>query len=254
MTILQAIILAIVEGITEYLPISSTGHLILVSSLLKIPQTDFVKSFEIAIQLGAILAVVGMYWQKLMDTKLWPKIIVGFIPSAIIGLVAYPFIKQNLLGNTSVVLWSLALGGLVLLFIDKLIKGKQKSLLALTWQNAILIGLFQAVSIIPGVSRAAATIIGGLLVGLDRKSAVEFSFLLAVPTLVAATGLDLFKSGWSFTGHEWTLLIVGLLGSTITAWAAIKFFLDFVKKHNFQVFGIYRLLIVGLFLKLLVYP
>ena len=248
MTFFHAIILAIVEGLTEFLPISSTGHMILASSWLKIPQIDFVKSFEIFIQLGAILAVVGLYGQKLLtNTKLWLPLLAGFVPTAIVGLVGYSFIKHNLIGTTAVVLWSLALGGLVLLVIDKLVPGKQKSVTALTWKDAAVIGSFQAISVIPGVSRAAATIIGGLLVGLDRQAAVEFSFLLAVPTLAAASGLDLLKSGWSFTSGEWALLIVGLVVSTITAWLAIKFFLGFVKKHNFQVFGIYRILLVIIF-------
>ena len=243
MNIFQAVILSIVEGVTEYLPVSSTGHLILVSNLLQISQTNFVKSFEIAIQLGAILAVVGLYWQKLLDTKLWPQLIAGFLPAAVVGLAAYPFIKQQLLGNTSVVLWSLLIGGLVLLFIDKLVPGRQKSLASLNIQSALVIGLFQSVSIIPGVSRAAATIIGGLLVGLDRKSAVEFSFLLAVPTMAAATGLDLVKSGVAFSGSEWLLILVGFIGSLVFAWLTVKFFISFVKSHNFFSFGIYRIVV-----------
>lgn len=233
MDAIQAIVLSVVEGITEFLPISSTGHLILASNLLRVSQTDFVKSFEIAIQLGAILSVVGMYWRRLWDAK----ILVAFIPSAIIGFISYPFIKSQLIGNTNVVLWSLFLGGLVLLFIDRLAPGKG----TLSIQSALVIGLFQSVSMIPGVSRAAATIIGGLLVGLDRKSAVEFSFLLAVPTMLAATSLDLVKSGWSFSGSEWLLLLIGFVGSLITAWISVKFLLHFIKSHNFFSFGIYRI-------------
>lgn len=241
MNIWQAGVLAVVEGLTEFLPISSTGHLILVSNLLQIAQTEFVKSFEIAIQLGAILAVVVLYWQKLLDTKLWPKIIIGFVPTAILGFIAYPFIKGSLFGNTQVVLWSLFIGGIILLFIDKLVPTKQKPLSSLNIQSALLIGLFQSISMVPGVSRAAATIIGGLIVGLDRKSAVEFSFLLAVPTMMAATGLDLVKSGWSFSSNEWLLLLVGFVGSLLTAWIAVKFLLTFIKSHNFTSFGIYRI-------------
>ena len=243
MNIIQAIILSIVEGVTEYLPVSSTGHLILASNLLHMPQTNFVKSFEIAIQLGAILAVVGLYWQKLLNTKFWPQLIAGFLPAAVVGLAAYPFIKQSLIGNTNVILWSLFLGGLVLLFVDKLPPRRG----ALTIQSALIIGLFQSISIIPGVSRAAATIIGGLLVGLDRKSAVEFSFLLAVPTMFAATGLDLVKSGWAFSGSEWLLLGVGFVGSLITAWLSVKFFIAFIKSHNFFWFGLYRVGMAAIF-------
>lgn len=237
----QAIILSVIEGITEFLPVSSTGHLILTSSLLHISQTNFVKSFEIAIQLGAILAVVGMYWQKLF--KNWVVIFTGFLPAAVVGLVAYPFIKQNLIGNIPVVLWSLFLGGLVLLFVDRIPQSKG----TLNIRSALIIGLFQSVSVIPGVSRAAATIIGGLLVGLDRKSAVEFSFLLAVPTMFAATGLDLVKSGWAFSSSEWMLLGVGFIGSLITAWLSVKFFLNFIKSHNFLWFGLYRVGIAVIF-------
>lgn len=241
MNIIQAIVLSIIEGITEFLPVSSTGHLILASNLLQISQTNFIKSFEIAIQLGSILAVVGMYWRKLF--KNWAVIIAGFLPAAVVGAVAYPFIKQNLIGNTSVVLWSLFLGGLVLLFVDRMPQGKG----TLNIRSALIIGLFQSVSVIPGVSRAAATIIGGLLVGLDRKSAVEFSFLLAVPTMFAATGLDLVKSGWTFSGSEWLLLLVGFVGSLITARLSVKFFLNFIKPHNFFWFGIYRVGIAVIF-------
>ena len=235
MNLIQVIILSIVEGITEFLPVSSTGHLILASNLLHISQTNFVKSFEIAIQLGAILAVVGLYWQKLFNY--WSKILAGFLPTAFIGFFAYPFIKSQLIGNIQVVLWSLFLGGLVLLFVDRISLKKG----TLNIQSALVIGLFQSVSVIPGVSRAAATIIGGLLVGLDRQSAVEFSFLLAVPTMFAATGLDLVKSGWAFTSNEWLLLLVGFVGSLVTAWLAVRFLLSFIKSHNFFWFGVYRI-------------
>ncbi len=241
MNIIQAIVLSIVEGITEFLPVSSTGHLILTSSLLHISQTSFVKSFEIAIQLGAILAVVGLYWQKLF--KYWTKILSGFLPTAVIGFFAYPFIKSQLIGNIPVVLWSLFLGGLVLLVVDKITPRPG----ILNIQSALVIGLFQSISIVPGVSRAAATIIGGLLVGLDRRSAVEFSFLLAVPTMFAAAGLDLIKSGWAFSSNEWLLLLVGFVGSLITAWLTVKFFIAFVKSHNFFWFGIYRVGIAVIF-------
>jgi len=244
MTYLQAILLALVEGITEFLPISSTGHLILASHLLHISQTNFVKSFEIVIQLGAILAVVGMYWRRLF--KQWTVILAGFLPAAVVGFLAYPFIKSQLIGNTQVVLWSLFLGGLVLLFIDKLTPRPG----TLNIRSALIIGLFQSVSMIPGVSRAAATIIGGLLVGLDRKQAVEFSFLLAVPTMIAATGLDLVKSGWAFSGSEWLLLLVGFVGALITAWLSVKFFINFIKSHNFFSFGIYRIALAISFLLL----
>lgn len=244
MNLIQVLVLSVVEGLTEFLPISSTGHLILTSSLFQVAQTEFVKSFEIFIQLGAIMAVVGMYWQKVIKTKkLWVPIIAAFLPTAVIGLLAYPYIKGYLLGNTSVVLWSLFLGGIVLLFIDKILPQKQGGLTSLSVKSAILIGLFQSISMVPGVSRAAATIIGGLLVGLDREAAVEFSFLLAVPTMAAATGLDLVKSSISFSSNQWLMLGIGFVISMITAWVAIKFLLDYVKKHNFLWFGVYRIVV-----------
>ncbi len=179
--------------------------------------------------------MVGLYWRRLRDAR----ILAAFAPTAILGFIAYPFIKSQLIGNTQVVLWSLLVGGLVLLFIDKVVPRRG----TLNIQSAVIIGLFQSVSMIPGVSRAAATIIGGLLVGLDRKSAVEFSFLLAVPTMLGATSLDLFKSGWAFSSSEWLLLLVGLVGSLLTARLAIKFLLSFVKTHTFFWFGFYRIAI-----------
>jgi len=251
MDLLQVLILSVVEGITEFLPISSTGHLVLASDVLKITQTDFVKSFEIIIQLGAILAVVVLYWKKLLSSKdLVLKIIVSFIPTAILGLVFYKIIKSFLLGNTMVTLWALFLGGIALIVIEKFYKEQPhhlENIEKLSYKNAILIGLAQSVSMIPGVSRAAATILGGLFVGLKRKAAVEFSFLLAIPTMAAATGLDLIKSEFSFTTSEWGLLAVGFVGAFITAILAVKYFLRFIEKHTFVAFGVYRIILAIVF-------
>lgn len=251
MDILHTIILSIVEGISEFLPISSTGHLILASDILKVPQTDFVKSFEIIIQLGAILAVVVLYWKRLLTNKnVFLKVSAAFVPTAIIGFVLYKIIKTFLLGNTAVTLWALLLGGIVLILIEKLYKEQPHhidDITKLSYKNAVIIGLVQALSVVPGVSRSGATIVGGLFMGLKRKAAVEFSFLLAIPTMAAATGLDLVKENFSFTGPEWSVLIVGFIGAFITAFFAVKFFLKFVEKHTFIGFGIYRIIVAILF-------
>jgi len=236
MTVLQTLILSFIEGITEFLPVSSTGHMILASTLLKIQETEFVKSFEIIIQLGAILAVLILYWKKV----LWNKYVaIAFIPTAIIGLVLYKYIKDVLLGNPWVVVWSLGVGGVLLILLEKFQKEKQRKM---TLFHAFLIGCAQSLSIIPGVSRAAATIVGARLLGMKREAAVEFSFLLAIPTMAAATGLDLIKSGRNFTGSQYELLAVGFIGAFITALITVKWFINFVKTHTFIPFAIYRIL------------
>ncbi|MFA5128440.1 MAG: undecaprenyl-diphosphate phosphatase [Patescibacteria group bacterium] len=247
MTFFHAIILGIVEGVTEFLPVSSTGHLILTSKLFQLPSTEFLKSFEIAIQLGAILAVVVLYWKSFfVKFEILKKIIVAFLPTAALGLIFYKIVKQFLLGSEEVVLWALFLGGVFLIIFEwkysekpDAVDGVEK----ITWRQAIVIGLFQSVAIIPGVSRAAATIVGGLILGLKRKTIVEFSFLLAVPIMVAATGLDLLKSGGNFSLREFGLIAIGFAFSFFTALAAIKFFLNFIKNHSFIFFGVYRVLL-----------
>jgi undecaprenyl-diphosphatase len=251
MTLLHALLLSIIEGITEFLPISSTGHLVLAAQLLKIPQNDFVKSFEIIIQLGAILAVVVIYWRKLLQGKgVWTRILAGFMPTAIIGFALYKILKNYLLGNTLVTLLALGIGGVLLIVIEQWQKKKEHHITAIeniSLKQAVLIGVVQSLSIIPGVSRAAATIIGGMLVGVNRQTAVEFSFILAIPTMLAASALDLLKSNVSFTGQEYTTLIVGFVGSFFVALLAIKFFLQLVKNYTMVPFGIYRILLAILY-------
>ncbi len=251
MNYIQTIILSIVEGITEFLPISSTGHMILVSDILKITQTEFQKSFEIIIQLGAILSIVVLYRNTFIkNIKIWKKMIIAFLPTAILGFTLYKFIKHYLLGNTMVVVISLFIGGLVLIILEKIHKEKDYHLDdigKLSYKNAFLIGLFQSISMIPGVSRAAATIFGGLFLGLKRKTAVEFSFLLAVPTMLAATILDLYKSHMSFSSIEYTTLAIGFTGAFITAYFTVKYFLQFIKTHTFVPFGVYRIILALLF-------
>ncbi len=273
MLLFSAIILGIIEGITEFLPISSTGHLILAQSLLKLPITEFWKSFEISIQLGAILAVVVLYWKKIWDIKnVWGKLLVAFLPTAVIGLAFYKIVKIYLLGNSFVVLGALFVGGVVIILFERWhaklsFRRKPESLSELTdrdsdfhWDNtadiitykqAFYIGLFQSIAIIPGVSRSAATIIGGLALGLSRPLIVEFSFLLAVPTMAAATGLDLFKSGFDFSGREWGIMAVGFIVSFFIALIAIKWLLRYIIQHNFTIFGWYRIIISILFFVLL---
>jgi undecaprenyl-diphosphatase len=249
--ILHAIILSIVEGITEFLPISSTGHMILASDILRIPQNEFLKSFEIIIQFGAILAVVSLYIKVLLTNRaIWVKLLAAFVPTGIVGLVLYKFIKNYLLGNTPVVLWSLFIGGVILILWEKYYQRKKahvQKIEDLSYRNAFLIGLFQSISVVPGVSRAAATIVGAMTVGLERKAAVEFSFLLAVPTMAAATGLDLVKSNFHFSTSEWGMLAVGFAGAFVTALVSVRYFLRFVEKHTFVPFGVYRMLLALLF-------
>lgn len=251
MTPLQALILAVIEGVTEFLPISSTGHLILTSDILGIIQTNFVKTFEIFIQLGAILAVVVLYFKPLVKSpQSWPKIIAAFLPTAVIGLLSYSFVKEYLLGNTEVVLVSLAVGGIALIILELWFKTKkpQKDTLdGVSYKEAIILGLCQSLAIIPGVSRAAATIAGGLILGIKRQTAVEFSFVLAIPTMLAASSLDLLKSGYTFTLGEYKLLAIGFVGAFVMALVTIKLLIKFVQKHTFIPFGIYRLVLAVVF-------
>lgn len=277
MDYLQALIFSIVEGFTEFLPVSSTGHLILTAKLLAITQTDFVKSFEIIIQLGAILAVVVLYWKTIWgNKKAWKSLFFAFIPTVVIGGLLYKFIKNTLLGNEIVVLWALLIGGLVMIAIEvyykarhaefssassnlpagkagilKQVQDDNKGVISkiedITPTSAMIIGLFQSISIIPGVSRAAATIIGAMLMGTDRKTAVEFSFLLAIPTMAAATGLDLVRANFYFTPSEWGILATGFMSSFVVALFAVKLFLKFIQNHTFIPFGIYRIILAHLF-------
>ncbi|MBP7842451.1 undecaprenyl-diphosphate phosphatase [Candidatus Woesebacteria bacterium] len=251
MTILQAIILSIVEGITEFLPISSTGHLILTSKVLGIAQTEFVKSFEVIIQLGAILAVILLYFNTVVkNVKIWGRTLLAFIPTGIIGIFVYDFVKASLLGNYNVVIFSLFFGGVAILLLEEFVTSKGnkiESIEQLTPARSVLVGVIQSISMVPGVSRALATIFGGLSVGLSRKSATEFSFLLAVPTMLAASGFDLIKTGYMFSPQEYIVLAVGFVGAFISALISIKFLINFVQKHSFRAFAIYRIVLAIVF-------
>ena len=253
MTLLDSVILGVIEGLSEFLPISSTGHLILTSAILKLQQTEFLKSFEIAIQVGAILAVVVLYWRILLvNFEILRRIGVAFLPTAFLGLIFYRLIKQYLLGNRMVVLWAMFLGGIFLIGFELLRKKKKnegagEDLSLIPYKQCFIIGLFQSIAMIPGVSRAAATIIGGMSLGMKRKTIVEFSFLLAVPTMIAATGLDLLKSAPHFLAGEFYCLGTGFVVSFIAAIFSIRFLLNFIKEHTFIPFGIYRIALAILF-------
>ncbi len=255
MLIVHVLILSLVEGLTEFLPVSSTGHLILTSHLLGIASSEFTKTFEIAIQLGAIMAVILFYWKKLLEDKtLIYKALVGFLPTGILGFLLYPRIK-SLLDAPLVTLSALFLGGLALILLELYFHYRKKTTISkgyLSYKNAALIGLIQSISMIPGVSRSAASICGGLLCGLDRQKAVEFSFILAIPTMMAATGYDLLKSSASFTQNEYLSLALGIAASCAVALFAIKFLLKYVQKHTFIPFGIYRIILSILYFLLFI--
>ncbi|HLD69745.1 MAG TPA: undecaprenyl-diphosphate phosphatase [Candidatus Omnitrophota bacterium] len=279
MNLFDALIFGIVEGVTEFLPISSTGHLMLSAQVMGLGQTNFLKSFEIAIQLGAILSVVVLYWNKfLVDFEVLKRALAAFLPTAVLGFFLYKIIKKFLLNSPQVVLWSLFLGGILLIIFECLHREKEllqnsdlrhseehsdeeshpekilrfaqndrEDLAKISYRKAFIIGIFQSLAMIPGVSRAAATIIGGLLLGLKRRTIVEFSFLLAVPTMLAATALDLLKSAHEFSSGQMEFLLVGFVSSFAVALLSIKFLLHFIKNHTFIWFGVYRIAVALLF-------
>lgn len=244
MTWIEALILAIVEGITEFLPVSSTGHMILAEGIMGMKSNDFIQAFIINIQFGAILSVVVLYWKRFFQTmKFYYKLFIAFIPAAVFGLLLSDYIDM-LLESIYVVAVMLILGGIVLLFIDDWF-GKASTNQEITYSKAFKIGFFQVIAMIPGVSRSAATIIGGMTQKLDRKTAAEFSFFLAVPTMLAASGYKLLKNHSAITMENIDILIFGNVVAFIVAMVAIKSFISFLTKHGFKVFGWYRI-IVGL--------
>ena len=264
MTWIETIIVAIVEGLTEFLPVSSTGHMIIAQGLLGMESTPFVKAFTVIIQFGAILSVVCLYWQKFFYPEtikthgytwwraIWRfylKLIVGVLPAVVLGLSFNDFIESNL-GNVTLVAVMLIVGGVFMLFCDKLFnKGSVNT--PLTYRRAFIIGLVQCISMIPGVSRSMATIVGGMSQKLTRKAAAEFSFFLAVPTMFGATCLETYKlishgDGNILTeGNNLAMLVLGSVVAFVVAVAAIKFFINYVARYGFVAFGWYRI-IVGL--------
>jgi undecaprenyl-diphosphatase len=250
MTWLEAIIISIVEGITEFLPISSTGHMILTQGILGMETNDFVKAFIINIQFGAILSVVVLYWRHFIQSvNFYLKLFVAFLPAAILGLLFSDFI-DSLLENVYVVATTLILGGVMLLFVDKWFS-KVSDDQSVSYPTALKIGLFQCISMIPGVSRSAATIIGGMTQKLNRKTAAEFSFFLAVPTMFAASGYKLMSNYQAIDSRNLHILIGGNIIAFIVAMIAIKSFITFLTKYGFKVFGYYRI-IVGIVILVLI--
>ena len=258
MDIFQAIIIAIVEGITEFLPISSTGHMIITEKLLGIGESDFRELFTVGIQLGAILSVVVLYWKKFFDISRWRfylKLLIAVIPVLIIGYFIHDYIKRWH-DSTTIVVISMILGGVVLLFIDNYFRDhKIETEEKISSRSAFVIGIWQVISLIPGVSRSAASIIGGMQQKLTRKLAAEFSFFLAVPTMLAATAkelLDAYRKNPDVLKDKDNLVVLGVgnLVAFIVAMLAIKFFIGYLQKHGFRIFGYYRI-IVGIILLLL---
>lgn len=251
MEFIYAIILGIVEGLTEFLPISSTGHLILTSELLGIPQDTFHKAFEVVIQLGSILAVLFVFYEKLFKNSLllWIKLCIGFLPAGILGFLFYSYIKT--LFSPITVSIMLIIGGIAFIILEILYKEKEHhttNIDAISFQQALGIGLFQALAMIPGTSRSGATIIGGLLLGCNRKVATEFSFLLALPTMFIASGYSLIKNHSVLNLDNTLILSIGFAVAFFSAFLAIKLFLGFVSRFNFIPFGIYRIILGVIFL------
>lgn len=247
MNLIQAIIIAIVEGLTEFLPVSSTGHMIITTSIMGISSDEFTKLFTIAIQFGTILSVLFLYWKRFFQSvNFYLKLFVGFIPSAVFGLLLSDFI-DSLLENVIVVAVMLLIGGIIFILIDKWMKKSEtKEDEELSYSKVLKIGFFQCIAMIPGVSRSAATIIGGISQGLSKRQAAEFSFFLAVPTMFAATAkkmFDFYQDGITITNDQWVLLGVGNLVGFIVAIIAIKSFINFITKNGFKLFGWYRIIV-----------
>ncbi|MCC6461734.1 MAG: undecaprenyl-diphosphate phosphatase [Saprospiraceae bacterium] len=257
MNLLHAIILAIIEGLTEFLPVSSTGHMIIGSTAMGIASDPFVKVFTVAIQFGAILSVLVLYWRRfLQNVNFYVKLLVAFLPAVVFGLLFKKVIDQ-LLENILVVGLALIAGGIVFLFLDNVFERRSReetSEADITLPKALYIGLFQVIAMVPGVSRSAATIIGGLTQRLSPKTAAEFSFFLAVPTMFAATAKSLWdyftEEGGHFTQDEIVLLAAGNLVAFVVAWIAIKAFIQFLTNNGFKIFGYYRIT-VGLIIVVL---
>jgi undecaprenyl-diphosphatase len=249
MTLFQVIILAIVEGITEFLPVSSTGHMIIAQSLLGVPSTEFVKAFTVNIQFGAILSVIVLYWKRFFQSwAFYGKLAVACLPL----IIAFLLQKQidYMLGSVLIVATSLFIGGIFLIFVDKWFDRPANETTPLTYKRSFIIGLFQIIAVIPGVSRSAATIIGGMTQKLSRKNAAEFSFFLAVPTMFAASALKLTENYRLIHGDNLKMLLIGNAISFVVAMIAIKSFIAFLTKFGFKSFGYYRIA-VGLFILVL---
>ena len=245
MDIFQAVIIGIIEGFTEFLPISSTGHMIVASKFLGVAETDLTKAYEVIIQFAAIMAVMLIYREKITFKKidLWMKLLFAFLPLAIVGFVFKDTIKA--LFSVEVVATMFIIGGMVFLIVEHFYKEQPyhtKSVEKVTWKQAWWVGVAQIFSLIPGTSRAGATIIGGLLSGMDRKTSAEFSFLLAIPVMSAVSGYDLLKHYHEFANADWSAFAIGFVVAFVVAYATIKLFLAFLQRFTFVPFGIYRII------------
>lgn len=246
----QAIIFGVVEGLTEFLPVSSTAHLVLTAKWLGLEQTDFMKSFEIAIQLGAMLAVAVVYWRSfLQKPAVLKRVLAALVPTLVLGLFFYKIVR-SFLSSETVAIAGLFIGGIILILFDRWYKEKDEPISDIEqvpYGKAVLIGVAQSVAMIPGVSRSGATIVGGLALGFKRRAIVEFSFLLGAPTIFAATALDILKNREAFVSSDWTMLSIGLIVSFVVALASIRFFLRYVQNNGLAAFGIYRIVIAAVF-------
>jgi undecaprenyl-diphosphatase len=250
MTPLTSALLGALEGLTEFLPVSSTGHLILASHLLGIVQTDTFKSFEIAIQLGSILAVLLVFWKSFLEGTTLKRLMVAFIPTGIVGFLLYRFIKDALIGNPMVVVVALAVGGAALIVIEYLVKDhvrREGEVRDITYRQAFIVGIAQSLAVIPGVSRSGASVMGGLLLGIPRTAILTFSFLLAVPTMLMATAYDLYKTPEALLGANLSLLAIGFFIAFLVALIVIRYALSFVRRFGFAPFGWYRIVLAFLF-------
>lgn len=236
LTELQAVLLGIIEGFTEFPPVSSTGHLVLASHIFSLEQTDFLKSFEIAIQLGSILTVALVFSRRLLQqTETWKRVIIGFEPAAVIGILMYALIKDVLLESPALVATNLIVIGTVLAVVDRWARHRKPAadITEHPLPTAFLIGLFQAAAVAPGVSRSGATIIGGLALGLSRRAAADFSFLLAIPTMLTATSYDLLQTGPAFTATKWKLLALGSIAAFLVSLATVRWLLTTDAFHDY---------------------
>ena len=254
MDILQAIIIGIIEGFTEFLPISSTGHMIVASKFLGIEQSAVVKAYEVIIQFAAILAVMLLYKEKInfKEINLWSKIIAAFFPLAIIGFILKDWVKEFF--NVETVAYMFIIGGIIFIIVEYFHKDEEKSsqdIEEVTWKQAMSIGFAQVLSLVPGTSRAGSTIIGGMLSGVSRKASTEFSFLLAIPVMMAVSGYDLLKHYKDFMGADLTAFSIGFVVAFVVAYVTIKMFIVFLQRFTFVAFGIYRI-IFGIILLMII--
>ena len=253
MTFTQVFLLSLIEGLTEFLPVSSTGHLILTSAFMGIGEDQFIKSFNIIIQFGAILSVLVLYWRRFLpNLEFYKKLVIAFLPAAIIGLAVKSKIDL-LLDSVQIVAWTLVLGGVILILTDRYFQkhAGQKKIENMSWKDCLKLGFLQCFAFIPGVSRSGATIVGGLYLGLTRKEAAEFSFFLAVPTLAGATLIKTLGIIKTITSDQIAFLVAGMVLSFIFAGLAIRFFLQVVSRFGFFHFGGYRICLGGVILFLI---